>query len=338
MMAVRRAILLTGLMILAPGIASAETPMDFLQSLIGPPARAVTEAFRPAKRVAPPKEVMPKANPATELLAVPMPRLRPGTTAPAVGNSALGYAPPAARAAAPLVPEPQIRPTAMPPSLALPLPAPAPVPPPAPRPVIASLAPLPPVSNLIRPPPAANSICGVALARLAVEMSPLAPISEGSCGIDAPVAVSGLEGGQVDFTTKAILSCDLAEAVAGFVASTVQPAAIRNFGNRVTGIRIAASYACRTRDHIKNAKLSEHAFGNAVDISAFKVNCRWIDVKTSWGSIDSDGLFLKEVRGAACGPFKTVLGPGSDSFHSDHFHLDMAKRRTAGPSRGLFCQ
>jgi hypothetical protein len=219
---------------------------------------------------------------------------------------------------------------------ATPLPVPAPVPAPQPRTAVASLSPGLPAP--IRPPPAADSIYGVTLARLGVEFSPLAPISEGNCGIEAPVAVSGLEGGAVDFTSKAIISADLAEAVAGFVAATVQPAAIRNFGNRVTALRIAASYGCRTRDYIKGAKLSEHAFGNAIDISAFRVNGRWIDVKTGGGSIQPDGVFLKEVRSAACGPFTTVLGPGSDSFHSDHFHLDRARRRTAGPSRGLFCQ
>ena len=37
--------------------------------------------------------------------------------------------------------------------------------------------------------------------------------------------------------------------------------------------------------------------------------------------------FLDEVREAACGPFKTVLGPGTDADHATHFHLDMAARR-----------
>jgi hypothetical protein len=53
---------------------------------------------------------------------------------------------------------------------------------------------------------------------------------------------------------------------------------------------------------------------------------------------DAEAEFLTAVRKSACGPFTTVLGPGSDSYHATHFHLDLAQRRTAGPSHGLFCQ
>ena len=50
----------------------------------------------------------------------------------------------------------------------------------------------------------------------------------------------------------------------------------------------------------------------------------------------AQNAFLKEVRKAACGPFTTVLGPGSDPYHSDHFHLDLAQRGKTG--RGLYCR
>ncbi len=332
--------------------------MDFLESLIGPPARAVTDAFRPQKRIGVPKAPLQAQDPRTELLAVPMPRLRPRTATaavtPPVGNSALGYAPSAApMTTAPLIPPPQLKPivaiptigafvgapavgTVPPLAAATAPPVPMPVPVPQPRAKVASLAPDTPA--LKQPPPAAASIYGVTLARLGVEMSPLAPIIDGDCSVDEPVVVTGLEDGRLDFTAKAIIRADFAEVLAGFVENTMQPAAIRNFGNRITALRIAASYACRTRNYIKNARLSEHASGNALDLSAFKVNGRWVEVKTEWGGIGPAGVFLKEIRSAACGPFTTVLGPGSDSFHSDHLHLDRAKRRTAGPSRGLYCQ
>jgi hypothetical protein len=44
--------------------------------------------------------------------------------------------------------------------------------------------------------------------------------------------------------------------------------------------------------------------------------------------------FLGAIRKAACGPFKTVLGPGSDADHALHFHFDLAPRRNGG----TFCQ
>ena len=32
------------------------------------------------------------------------------------------------------------------------------------------------------------------------------------------------------------------------------------------------------------------------------------------------------IRASACARFSTVLGPGSDGYHEDHVHLDLAER------------
>jgi hypothetical protein len=40
------------------------------------------------------------------------------------------------------------------------------------------------------------------------------------------------------------------------------------------------------------------------------------------------GRFLREIHEAACGTFGTVLGPEANEAHRDHFHLDMARRRS----------
>ncbi len=210
-------------------------------------------------------------------------------------------------------------------------------------PLLASLAPVPlptvrPRTALVRPPPAANSACGVALAQLGVTATPLAPMEDGDCGIDAPVAVSALDNGRVSVSPKAIIDCHLAEQLANWVKDTVQPGVRKDYSGELTGLRVAASYACRTRDSLPDAKLSEHAHGNAIDIAAFRVDERWIEVGPGWKGGGEDAAFLAETRKSACGPFTTVLGPGSDSFHTDHFHLDMIQRRTAGPSRGLYCK
>ena len=128
----------------------------------------------------------------------------------------------------------------------------------------------------------------------------------------------------------------MAKAMAGWLHDDVVPAAA-DLGGRLTGLEIAASYDCRNRDGLPDAKLSEHAFADAIDISGFQISGKgWIEVG---GSHPADAQkFLDRIRKAACGPFTTVLGPGSDSYHANHFHLDLAKRRTAGPSKGLFCQ
>jgi hypothetical protein len=33
------------------------------------------------------------------------------------------------------------------------------------------------------------------------------------------------------------------------------------------------------------------------------------------------------MRRSACARFTTVLGPGSDGYHENHFHVDLAQRR-----------
>jgi hypothetical protein len=43
--------------------------------------------------------------------------------------------------------------------------------------------------------------------------------------------------------------------------------------------------------------------------------------------------FLRAVHKAACGDFRTVLGPEANNAHRDHFHLDLAPRR-----RGAYCE
>ncbi len=319
------ALLLAFACLAAAGAAWAETPLadplQLLERLVRPPAKAVERALRqpsrttrtvkkavsvpaPETAAAPPPPPTPAPTeaaaappPATDLLSVPMPRLRPGDA----GGPALGYAPATGIEATPLGS------TGAPP--------------------------------LKAPPPVAGSTCGAMIARLGVEATPLPPMSEGACGIPAPVSIKAFDGGAVAFSTAALLNCDMAEDLAGWMDGTVQPIALKTLGGRVTGLRIAASYACRNRDSLADAKLSEHARGNAIDISAFKVDgIGWIEVETGWNGGGARAAFLRAVRTSACGPFTTVLGPGSDTYHATHFHLDRAKRRTAGPSKGLYCK
>ena len=330
--------LVTGAIDAAYGV----TPEQFLRRFLADPPSAFNEATKPVrKHVVKPPET-PLAD--TPLVDVPLPHLRPfsANAAPVLGYQGGDDVATDAIVAAPVddkpigdMPLPRLRPIDLLPALTTPDrdgPKLAALPPEQPLP---RSAPLP---KLIKPPPAAGSICGVAIARLGVIATPLAPIEEGDCGIEAPVAISALDGGAIDFTTKAIVECSLAEELATWVKDSVAPKVEKAFGGKLTGLRIADSYSCRTRDHIPDAKLSEHAHGHAIDISGFRVGKRWIEVGPGWTGGGDDAAFLADVRESACGPFTTVLGPGSDTFHTDHFHLDMIERRTAGPSKGLYCK
>ncbi len=169
------------------------------------------------------------------------------------------------------------------------------------------------------------SACLASLKALGVVAQRRAPIREGRCGIADPVAVSALADGAVRLSRTAVLNCPAAAALARFVRDEANPAARAVTGGDLTGLRVAAAYVCRTRNSQPGARLSEHGRGNAIDISAFRlVDGSWIEVQGA----EADGRrFVESVRKAACGPFKTVLGPGADAHHDDHLHLDLAERR-----------
>ena len=135
--------------------------------------------------------------------------------------------------------------------------------------------------------------------------------------------------GPVSFSQPATLNCGMAEPLRVWLENTVQPAAGREFGERVVGVDIAASYSCRPRNNVRGAKMSEHGYGNAIDISAFTLESgRKVLVEQGWRGASSERSFLRTVHDDACGEFRTVLGPNADRAHRDHLHLDLQNRRS----------
>jgi hypothetical protein len=96
----------------------------------------------------------------------------------------------------------------------------------------------------------------------------------------------------------------------------------------LSGLTSAATYDCRRRNNLPTGKLSEHSVGSAIDISAFTFDDGTvISVGGGYRAGSVENAFIGAVRGSACLYFTTVLGPGSDSHHSDHLHLDLSVRR-----------
>ncbi|MEX0340135.1 MAG: extensin family protein [Arenibacterium sp.] len=149
------------------------------------------------------------------------------------------------------------------------------------------------------------------------------PGSIPACGIKDAVRVRAVSG--VALSQQALMNCKTAEALNKWVKKGVQP----TFGKRnpVVSLKVAAHYACRTRNNLPGARISEHGKGNAIDISAFVLeNGQVLTVSDDWSRRGP----LGKVHRAACGPFSTVLGPNADRFHRDHFHFDTARHR-GGP-------
>lgn len=154
-------------------------------------------------------------------------------------------------------------------------------------------------------------------------LPPLPPTPEG-CGIAAPVLLSAIvlpSARYVSLDPPATVDCALADALATWVREDLDPA-FKPPGAALAALAETSGYACRGRNGIAGAKLSEHAHGNALDIGALRTT-DGVRIPVIGGASDR----LAVVRATACARFATVLGPGSDGFHEHHMHVDLATRR-----------
>ena len=145
----------------------------------------------------------------------------------------------------------------------------------------------------------------------------------GACGVPNAFKVTSAAG--VRLSQPATLSRRAAVQLDSWLRHHAIPT-IGNKGGGLVQIQVAAHYACRTRNNRPGARLSEHALGNAIDISAFVLaDGTRLTVLNDWRG--RNGQLMKRLHASACGPFGTVLGPNSDRHHQDHFHFDVAEYR-----------
>jgi hypothetical protein len=178
----------------------------------------------------------------------------------------------------------------------------------------------------------------------------------GSCGADHPIKVSaftvdapqlsaqssGLFGikmfqtsapkMQTRLNSEGTLTCPMYAGINRWIEQVVQPAAMARFGQPVVEVRTMGTYSCRRMNNGSGtARFSEHAFANAIDVGGFRLqDGTVITVLRGWKGGAEEQNFLREVHAGACRQFATVLGPGADAFHYDHFHFDMAKHGRRG--------
>lgn len=159
----------------------------------------------------------------------------------------------------------------------------------------------------------------------------------GICGLTRPFKVSALLDGQVALNSTFTLDCPMIAALDRWLNDVVEPTAQARFGQRVVELVSAGTYSCRGVNNQPGARLSEHSFGNAIDIAGFRLaDGREISIVRDWTRGDEQAqAFLRETHAGACGDFTTVLGPGFDMFHYNHFHLDLAMHgnTSSGPRR-----
>jgi hypothetical protein len=158
-------------------------------------------------------------------------------------------------------------------------------------------------------------------------LAPSAPSIEGpgECGGTDLVRLEAVvlaNKSRIAVTPPAILRCTLAEAIVQWVREDVAPAA-RAFHSALKSIDNYAAYDCRGRNRIAGAKLSEHGKANALDIRSLRLASGGV-VELTDPHVAKD--FRENLRKNTCARFTTVLGPGSDGYHENHIHVDLAAR------------
>jgi hypothetical protein len=187
-----------------------------------------------------------------------------------------------------------------------------------------------PVAGAAAPGDRETLQCHVALAREGAGFRVLPDRTFGG-GCTALGAVQLTEIG-TPVTNLGAMRCPLARAFAQWVRESVQPEAERRLGSAVRRIESFGTYACRPVNGQAGARLSEHAFANAVDVAAFVLaDGRRVTVLDGWNGDGEDArAFLRAVHRAGCQRFSVGLGPDSDAFHRNHLHFDLG--------RGPYCR
>ncbi|KPF88590.1 extensin [Rhodopseudomonas sp. AAP120] len=187
--------------------------------------------------------------------------------------------------------------------------------------------PPPAQADAAKPQPQPPSACRLALSDAIAIAPSIADITgPGSCGGTDLVRLEAIvlpDGSRVAVTPAAILRCPMAAELADWVRTDVAPLAT-SLESRLAELDNFDSYECRGRNRQRGAKLSEHGKANAIDIRGLKLASGRLVSLTDRAS---PRAIRESVRQSVCDRFSTVLGPGSDGFHEDHIHLDLAQRR-----------
>ena len=168
--------------------------------------------------------------------------------------------------------------------------------------------------------------------RLVQPSSYVEPVSEingdSSCGMNSPFKIIAASDGQVSMKPQATLGCPMTVAFNRWLNEIAQPAAQAWFGESIVEVRQLSSYSCRRIGG--SGSMSEHGFGNALDVAGFTFTSgRVVTVKHGWSGAPEERGFLRQVHAGGCEVFTTVLGPGYNEAHADHFHFDLARRNSA---------
>ena len=192
--------------------------------------------------------------------------------------------------------------------------------------------PAPPI--VVAAPPTSDPTCIAALKAKGVDVASVAqPPGEPSCVVIDPVQLKSIlvNGAVLQLPDHPILNCVFANHFVDWMQDLGGPTAAATEGSILTQFYTGPGYQCRGRNGDASAKISEHGYGNAVDVERMKFS----DGKTFLVHDAPDTTSpayetLKAIRASACTRFTTVLGPGSNDAHREHFHFDSGVHGKSG--------
>jgi hypothetical protein len=168
--------------------------------------------------------------------------------------------------------------------------------------------------------------CLAGLKAANVQFRALGAVKKDGCAVENAIELDAVPSpfGTVSAPAKPTLACAFARQFATWVRDVAAPLTLAYMGSRLTAIDTGPGFVCRNRYDKPGDKVSEHARGGAIDVMAFALeNGVKLTVKESSASARIEGVLMKTFRATGCGYFTTILGPGSNDAHKEHFHFDM---------------
>jgi hypothetical protein len=204
----------------------------------------------------------------------------------------------------------------------------------APSPVLPPLTPAKPLVHAMPDGTLMGEACFDSLKKLGVDFTqPVTTVGAGVCAVSDAVQVQSITigGAVVKLSDQPTFNCGFAFKFASWLKVEANPIVTKATGKTIATFGTGPGFQCRGRNGDMSAKLSEHAFGNAVDIERIKLSDgEVIDVKDALTFGAKYQSTLAALRSTACQYFTTVLGPGTNAAHATHFHFDLARRGKKG--------
>ncbi|UCA44910.1 extensin family protein [Pseudochrobactrum sp. XF203] len=150
------------------------------------------------------------------------------------------------------------------------------------------------------------------------------PVNEGQCQIRSPLEITAFtKPVPIELDQTITTNCTMTVALTEWVQQA-NNLAKTHLGSDIKTIGTGSHYQCRKVNNGSAGRVSEHAFGNALDIMSFTLaNGEKTTLATDWNGSEKQKKFWRELHKASCTLFMTVLGPEADSTHETNLHLDM---------------